>query len=403
MNLIIYRPGDDNRFGVYSIVILMILVSSCFPALASSEQLTGMVVGGAHYKPFWILSIEDPMLTLDVHPLPGGVSIEDKRKLDRIYYPRTRKELLAYDIMVFHSPRIQHFLPRQVHDLDYAFREGEMAAFCGLTGLGLGWEHPVLLEVIPIHERSVSPYHRSYRVRFRTNRHPVFSPFLKYGAEKVFGNVYTEMYIKQGATVWGDIVPYDLPWLVSWRPGGGDPGILWNVAHRFDIWWDESNNPYALDVATNMIFYSLDMELIGDIPARREARRMFRNIRAHVSLIGSMMNWAESFGANTAQLYEHLTYLEREAEGAADDYMDQDYGPAIEFLESLLEEVKLATAEAVRLKDEALMWVYLVEWLAVSGTGALCGFALWTVMIRRRSYREVETTRLKGALMHDEP
>jgi len=375
-------------------LVFTILIGACPLTLAVPEQLRGIIIGGVYSNPFWVLSIDDPLLTLDAYPLPSDLSIKEKRKLDRVYYPRTRKALLDYDLMVFHAARIEHLTVRQVHDLDYAFREAKMAAFCGLTGLGLGWEFPVLLEVIPIFERSVSPYFRSYRVEFRSNQDPVFTPFLKYGIQNVFGNIYTEMYVKPGAKVWGDIVPYDLPWLVSWRPGGGDPGMLWTVAHIFDSWWDEGNNPYSLDVATNMIFYSLDMELISDIPARREARRMFRNVRVQMSLILSMMNWADRFGANTAPLSDRLTHLEKEAEKAASDYIARDYEPAISFLESLADEVKLTTKEAVRLKNEALLWVYLVEWLAVSGTGAGCGFILWTIMIRRRSFKEVETTRL---------
>jgi len=59
------------------------------------------------------------------------------------------------------------------------------------------------------------------------------------------------------------------------------------------------------------------MELISDIPARREARRMFRNVRVQMSLILSMMNWADSFGANTVSLSDRLIGLEKEAEKAA--------------------------------------------------------------------------------------
>lgn len=385
---------DNSRFGVALCLVFTALFAACPATLAASGRLSGIVIGGVLANPFWILSIDDPLLVFDAYPLPGDLPTEEKRKLDRVYYPRTREALLEYDLMVFHAPRIEHLLARQVHDLDYAFREAGMAAFCGLTGLELGWTGPVLLGVIPIHERSVSPHSRSYRAEFRRNRDPVFTPFLDYGIEKVFGNVYTEMYVKHGATVWADIVPYDLPWLVSWRPGGGNPGMLWTVAHVFDSWWNEKNNPYSLDVATNMIFYSLDMELISDIPARRVARHMFGNVRVQISLILSMMNWADSFGANTASLEDRLIRLEKEAEEAADDYVVQDYGPAISFLESLSEEVKLTTKEAVRLKGQALLWVYLVEWLTVSATGTGCGFILWTVMVRRRSFREVKTTRL---------
>ena len=143
-----------------------------------------------------------------------------------------------------------------------------------------------------------------------------------------------------------------------------------------------------------MVFHSLDMELVRDIPARREARRMFRNVRLQMSLILSMINWAESFGANTAALSSRLVDLEMGAGSAVEDYIAQDYAPVMSFLESLFKEVEGTTMEAVRLKNQALLWVYVVEWLAVSGTGAICGFMLWTMMVRRRSYREVATTRL---------
>jgi len=35
----------------------------------------------------------------------------------------------------------------------------------------------------------------------------------------------------------------------------------------------------------------------------------------------------------------------------------------------------------------------VIEWLAVTGTSMVCGFLLWLLMIRRRLYREVRTTR----------
>jgi len=35
----------------------------------------------------------------------------------------------------------------------------------------------------------------------------------------------------------------------------------------------------------------------------------------------------------------------------------------------------------------------LADW-AVTGTSLICGFVLWTLMVRRRLYREVVTTRL---------
>jgi len=382
--------------------VISLFLASLHPgAFARSERITGFVLGHSGYmwhNPFRILFRRDPIFAYDIYPLPPDLSDDDKRKLDRVYYPRTKDVLTdSYDLMVFHDARIQHLTTRQLHDLDYAFREAEMAAFCGLClGWDYAWEPTILRDVVPISEHgSVSPHFRSYKVEFRTNLDEVFIPFITYGVENAVGEQYTEMKVKQGATIWGDIRPYDLPWLVSWRPGGGNPGIQWVVSHIFDDWWSEQKNPYALDVATNMILYSLEMDLIADIPARREARRMFRNLQTQKSLILSMIEWADNFGANSLPLSDELLDLEVEMDKAVDDYAAQDYEPAIGFLESMTKEVKRISQKAVELKDRALFWVYTSEWLVVTATAIISGLTVWSLMIKRKMHREVRATRLR--------
>jgi hypothetical protein len=36
----------------------------------------------------------------------------------------------------------------------------------------------------------------------------------------------------------------------------------------------------------------------------------------------------------------------------------------------------------------------MAEWLVISGTSMITGFVLWTLMVRRRLYREVQVTKL---------
>ena len=342
--------------------------------------------------------MRDPLFHYSIYPLPPDLSDKDKRKLDRVYYPRTRDMLIeSYDLMVFHDARIQHLTVKQIHDLDYAYREARLSA---MNGLCLGWDYAwsatILADVLPISEHnSVSPHFRGYSVEFHKERDPVFLPFIELGIQKVVGNQYTEMKVKQGATIWGDIKPFNLPWMVSWRPGGKNAGMQWVVSHVFDGWWEEENNPYALDVATNMVFYSLDRPLISDIHARREARRLFTNLQTQKSIILSMIEWADNFGANVASLSDQLTDLEGEMKGATDHYFEQDYPATTSFLESLSPRVNQITADAVHLKDEALFWVFVSEWLAVTATGMFAGVVVWGLMVRRRMYRIVSTTRLR--------
>lgn len=346
------------------------------------------------YNPFRTLFIQDPIFDYSLFPLPPDLSDSDKRKLDRVYYPRTREILLStYDLIVFHDARIQHFTSRQIHDLDYAFREAGMTAMSGLClAWDTAWLPTILYDLVPISQNQAFQY-AGYTVRFDRSKDPVFLPFLEHGVEKVVGSQLTEMTVRQGAVVWGYMEPQNLPWLVSWRPGGKKAGMQWVVAHIFDSWWDQFNNPYALDVATNMIFYSMEMPLITDVSARREARRLFATFRAQKSLILSMMEWSDNLGASILPLSQRLTAVEIQMEQAVDSYVVQDYATTISLLDSVSKEVNDIGEEAVRLKNEAMFWIYVSEWLVVTSTAIIVGFVVWTLMIRRRMYRAIQATR----------
>jgi hypothetical protein len=51
--------------------------------------------------------------------------------------------------------------------------------------------------------------------------------------------------------------------------------------------------------------------------------------------------------------------------------------------------------KAIEVKEHALLWVYLIEWLSVTSVALIAGSFLWMVMIRRRLYREVGTTSIR--------
>jgi hypothetical protein len=67
---------------------------------------------------------------------------------------------------------------------------------------------------------------------------------------------------------------------------------------------------------------------------------------------------------------------------------------AAEILGEANDEVKQISNEMMKAKNRAMRWIFIIEWLAVTSTGMVCGFILWTVMVRRKLYREVDATRL---------
>ena len=307
-----------------------------------------------------------------------------------------------YVIMVFHDARMEHFLTKQIHDLDYAFREAGMTA---LSAYSLSWDSAwlptVLYDVAPLSDYDEHHHFMGYNVEFRQERDPVCLPFIELGMEKVIGNQFDVMVPKQGSLVWADMKPNNLPFMVSWRPGGKNAGMQWAWPNNFGQWWGVGNpmyNPYAIDLCTNIILYSLDRPLIKDLHARREARGLLTSFQAQKILILSMMEWADKFGANIFLLSGRLTDLEAEAEEAIEYYIAQDYGSTISFMESMSSRISEMGEEAIRLKDEALFWVFVSEWLAVTSTGIVAGFVVCSLMVRRRMYKAVEATRLKLVL-----
>ena len=65
-------------------------------------------------------------------------------------------------------------------------------------------------------------------------------------------------------------------------------------------------------------------------------------------------------------------------------------------LKDILEGFQALSEESMELKERAFFWIYFVEWLAVSGTLLICVMVLWSLMVRRRLYRQVEVTRTRS-------
>jgi hypothetical protein len=395
-----------------SVLVCLALLILYLPSHALGEEsppvISFFVVGGVDpaTNPLTGYFMQDPQFEYTGEPVASYFTLEQKRRLDRLYYPRTRQILLdSYDMLILVDARLGHLPTSKLHDLDYAFREARMPAF---TTFGLSWNSDwlptILYDLVP-----VSVYenyqHRPYHLVFRRERDPVFTPFVELGMEKVMGGSYHVMATRQGSVVWADMVPMDLPFLVSWRPGGGNPGVIWTLSGAFDAaWWgaggswgDRGKNPFAIDFATNLIFYSLDRPLISDIQARREARLLLSSFQIQKLLILSVMDWADGLGANVGSVLRDLSELEISVQDATEVYLVEEYGSTILKMESVGREVERITGDAVRLKNEAMFWIFVSEWLVVTSVGILAGFVVWSLMIRRRLYRAVATTRLVEA------
>ena len=109
----------------------------------------------------------------------------------------------------------------------------------------------------------------------------------------------------------------------------------------------------------------------------------------------SVIEFAEKFDANMDRAGEALAQADDERSAVFRNYVEGEYQEALDMLESALGNLERVSELALEAKDEALFWVYVIEWFTVSGTGMMCGVLLWTLMVRRSAYKEVRTTRLR--------
>ena len=183
------------------------------------------------------------------------------------------------------------------------------------------------------------------------------------------------------------------PLLVYWDIGKGS-----SVAHTPDwngYWvggvaaWE-----YYPDYVISLHFLTARLDIPQDLGLVHTLRERFFAFRNSKLVILGMIEFAAQFGARTVEAERTLSEIEEREEEAEELYLYQDYDAALSSLQEVEREIESALVDALELKDQALFWVYLIEWLSITGTGLACGTVLWAIMVRRRLYREVGTTRL---------
>jgi hypothetical protein len=149
-----------------------------------------------------------------------------------------------------------------------------------------------------------------------------------------------------------------------------------------------------MDMGANLLIYADGRPVPQDLQLVHRVRSIMLQIATRKSLLLSLLEFCESFGANTGDLMSMIDGVDLAVAETRPRYLELRFQEVWEDYLRIEEMIKEVEAAAVEIKNRALLWVYLVEWLTVTGTLMVCGFVLWTLMVRRRLYHEVRTTRL---------
>ncbi len=400
--------------GKLCVFLIPLLISLAIAPVAAREprrdELTGKVrllyIGdyvGAD-TPARLLE-QEPLLS--VRGVPATLAwYQEKfiRKFMRIYMPRSYDDLVGKnDVILFSDAGVRLFESRHFDWFEDAVIEDAMGMVMigGVESFGAepgrpAWMGTTVMDILPVEGvfQSFNPNRGVVEIVATGNEFISSLPWDTLTPPMNTFDRFNNLVLKEGAellaylTVGRERHPFLCTWMQGegqtfamgsdWTPGGGVHFMKWD---------------YYGDYASNLVLYVAGVE----VPAEHELRHAFKSLleeyEEQKTLLMATLDFVERFNANSRPLLLKISENDDNREKAEDLYMEQDFQPAVDRMNQVVNRIEELTEESLDLRDRSLFWVYVIEYLTVIGTCLITGTIVYTLMIRRRLYREVEVTR----------
>jgi uncharacterized membrane protein len=340
----------------------------------------------------------------------GGWEIDDVQRAVRMYMPRTYSNLEEFDVIVLSNANRFAVGNANIEMLARGVDEGGLSllmsggweSFGGVFGRP-SWTGTSISDLLPTEDviDTWIQYPRGYLflVIDRLDHELMGSVNWRGGSEGV-QNMWNDFHhnlvrVKLGAESLAHVRSSGFdnhPAMVEWELENGARSFsLTGEVHTFSragIW------DYSLDFGSNLAIYLDRRPVPQDLELVHSLRQKMVEVRTRKSLLMGLLEFCESAGANTGTMMGRIDGVDEAVSEAMPDYLSLRFEEVLEAYSQIEEKLDEMEEDAIELKNRALLWVYLIEWLAVTATAMISGFVLWSIMIRRRLYREVEVTRL---------
>ena len=408
----------SRTMALIMVIFLVALGSAphCWAGEKIKVLLTGQILDrGAQLLVF--LGSE-PLVDMVAVPARGDYIVGGTQtmiKYIRQYFPRTYEEMRGFDYIMFISPEYYLFTTQQDKWMHDAISEGaggfnDASVFSIVAQIHNAWAASLTQLAFPNDAPAVvarggggeSPSTHFSVVVNREFPDPVLTDYLPYGIESVPCAESRWVIPREGSgTIAWQVGNFpgkgEVPYLIVWDYEMGRTMTIGDAMHKdlgfFRYPKTSTDNLYAPDILTNIILYSTGRKTIEDVEVFHRLKTYFIDLRTRIAVLVSLSEFIDKFGANTARIQELVLELEESASLAEEQYLDQEFVQSEATLSSALRDYLIAEEKAKRLKDSALIWVYVIEWLVITSTLLISGSTLWILMARRRLYREVESTK----------
>ncbi|MBU7004101.1 MAG: hypothetical protein HXS50_00945 [Theionarchaea archaeon] len=387
---------------------LILLVSAAFPATGRKDPDTGRIrvlYIGDHGSgsPSPIMDAE-PLISLRVAVAYFHISGADRKRLNRLYFPRTYAILAQYDSIIVSDAPVNAFDDKHhVWIKDAVIDNGTGFVMIGGNG-GFGgrpelpWNPTPVADILPV--EGVAGGWGGGRVEIiRPDHEFILSLPLERRWDWMQNYDGNEVVLKQEADLLAEIViPHNWehrPFWATWDIGEGrsfaNIGDWTYAAGVVFMRW-----PYYGDFAVNLMMYLSKNPIPSDLETLHRARNLYLTYRSTRAYLFSIIEFAEKFGANIDIAGEMVTEADEMHAASIDLYLDLDFENAIDQLQLAIDQMLDASERAMGLKDQAMLWIYIAEWSVVTASFFLAIFLVWALMVKRRLYRQVARTRFAG-------
>jgi hypothetical protein len=410
----IYSRILRSRLGMSRktrVILIGLLLLSLLPASSGRANPETGVIRMLHIGKSWLgPASPGPTFVMDPRiswmPVPAhtwSMGPEAERNL-RVYMPRSRQELLdKYDVIVEDGmdardmpARFMTWMIEEINSSGIGFLMADDSSSFATSGSHTSWYETPIGDILPVNDlQGIYGPRERFRCLPQLAGHPLTRD-LPWG--DVWISSSNKPWARGGATVIAEMSPTvpinrDKPYMSYWEVGAG---ISFAYVHKWHI--DEGTFyrwPYHEDVLVHLIYFTAQERIPDDVFLEHRVRTKFSEVFQQRLYIISFIEFADKFGANLRRVETGLNDQSDLAKEARWSFIQADMEKTDTQLTLLAQNYEDLVSLAFDLWERAVFWVFLSEWLAVAGASMVAGYFLWTLMVKRKLYREVSGTRMR--------
>ncbi len=347
----------------------------------------------------------DPAIEMTLVPTRpgylGGPEVA-KRNL-RIYMPRTYSRLAeGYDLILSSDADSTVFQDEWMEWMARSVTEGGLGVeWLGSIGRSqsqqnLDWSQTPIANVLPSYTSSEFYKYGIFRVRIRDFEEELMKA-LPWEDSPPLANL--DMQIpKEGSRVFAVVQhPMEWPLITYWEVGDGT-GLCFASKFPNGVMPWSDDWPLFQQAMIYLTYRTSGKSLPSDHLLFQALLSSFFEYETGESIVMSVIYFAEEFGGNPNKLYEELDRIDEIKDRWDREYLSEDYAEAMRLAAEAIAQQREIMIRSLRAKDRALFWVYVIEWFACTGTLLVSGFAVWSLMVKRRLYARVGSSRVGSGL-----